>query len=64
MQPINVTKGDFALTTERSKMDIAAIHDFLSNHAYWCKNIPIERVKLSVENSLNFGVFHNHKQIG
>lgn len=45
-------------------MDVAAIHDFLSNYSGWSNNIPFEKVKTSVENSLNFGLFHNEKQIG
>lgn len=64
MQIITETKGDFTITTERAKMDLSVIHNYLSNEAYWCKNIPLDRVKTSVENSLNFGLFHKGKQIG
>ena len=56
--------GDFFITTDKSKMDVVAIHDFLSKHSGWSDNIPFERVKLSIENSLNFGLFHKDKQIG
>lgn len=52
------------IITDRSKMDIIAIHDFLSNHSNWSNGIPLEQVKKSIDNSLNFGVFHNGKQIG
>ncbi|MGN7785846.1 GNAT family N-acetyltransferase [Niabella sp. 22666] len=45
-------------------MDVVAIHDFLSKHSGWSDNIPLERVKTSIENSLNFGLFHNTQQIG
>src|SRR5689334_12802364 len=55
---------DFTVTTDKDKLDIAAIHDFLSNHSHWSRNIPLERVKTAIENSLNFGLFHNKKQIG
>lgn len=55
---------DYTLTTEKSKMDVVAIHDFLSKHSGWSDNIPLERVKTSIENSLNFGLFHNTRQIG
>src|SRR5579864_3278402 len=64
MENITVKKAEFWITTDKSKLDLEFIHDFLANDAYWCKNIPYERVKRSVENSLSFGVFHNDKQIG
>lgn len=54
----------FEITTDKNRMDVAAIHDFLSNYSGWSNNIPFEKVKTSVENSLNFGLFHNEKQIG
>ena len=64
MDTINVTFNDFFITTDKSKMDCVAIHDFLSNYSGWSDNIPFETVKLSIENSLNFGLFHKEKQIG
>jgi GNAT superfamily N-acetyltransferase len=54
----------FKVTTDKSKLDVAAIHDFLCNHSHWSRNIPMERVKTAIENSLNFGLFHGGKQIG
>lgn len=58
------TLGDFLITTDKTKLDVVAIHDFLSNHSGWSDNIPFDRVKTSIDNSLNFGLFHNNKQIG
>ena len=56
--------GDYFLTTDKSKLDLVAIHDFLSKHSGWSDNIPFDTVKTSIENSLNFGLFHKDKQIG
>lgn len=56
--------GDFLITTDKTKLDIVAIHDFLSKDSGWSDNIPFEKVKTSLDNSLNFGLFHNNKQIG
>jgi len=64
MKIIEITFDDFTITTDKSKMDIVAIHDFLSKYSGWSDNIPFERVKTSIDNSLNFGLFHNGKQIG
>ncbi|MDP4116298.1 MAG: GNAT family N-acetyltransferase [Bacteroidota bacterium] len=64
MQTITVQKDDFIITTDKSKLDTSVIHDFLSNHSYWSRNIPLEKVKTAFDNSLNFGLFHNSRQIG
>ena len=64
MKIIEITFDNFTITTDKSKMDIVAIHDFLSKYSGWSDNIPFDRVKTSIDNSLNFGLFHNGKQIG
>lgn len=64
MKIIEISFDDFTITTDKSKMDIVAIHDFLSKHSGWSDNIPFDRVKTSIDNSLNFGLFHKDKQIG
>ena len=64
METIEQTFGEFLITTDKTKMDIVAIHDFLSKYSGWSDNIPFEKVKISIDNSLNFGLFHNEKQIG
>ncbi len=55
--------GEFLITTDKTKLDIVAIHDFLSKYSGWSDNIPFDIVKNSIDNSLNFGLFHNDKQM-
>lgn len=64
MEIVESTFGDYTITTDKSKMDVKAIHDFLSKHSGWSDNITIEKVKISIDNSLNFGIFHKQQQIG
>lgn len=64
MKVIEHSFGEFLITTDKSRMDIVAIHDFLSKYSGWSDNIPFEKVKTSIENSLNFGLFHQGRQIG
>lgn len=64
MKVIEKYIDEYLFTTDPTKMDIVAIHDFLSKYSGWSNNIPIERVRTSIENSLNFGIFHKGKQIG
>ncbi|MGB4776062.1 MAG: GNAT family N-acetyltransferase, partial [Daejeonella sp.] len=55
---------DIIISTDKSKLDISIIHNFLSTESYWAKNIPLEIVEKSIQNSLCFGVYHYSKQIG
>ncbi len=55
---------DCSITTDKAKININLIHDYLCNESYWAKNIPMEIVKLSIENSVCFSVFCKEEQIG
>lgn len=57
-------KGNFLISTDKAKLDQAAIHSYLSKESYWAQNIPFEVVKKCIDNSLCFGVYDNGKQIG
>jgi GNAT superfamily N-acetyltransferase len=52
------------VTSDRARMDIDAIHTFLSKEAYWSKNIPREVVERAVAHSLCFGAFDGDLQAG
>ena len=56
-------KDDFIITTDKSKIDVSYVHQFLT-HSYWAKNIPIETVHRSINGALCFSVFHLQQQIG
>ena len=53
-----------SVTSDRARMDVDAIHAFLSNEAYWSKNIPREVVERAVTHSLCFGAFDGDAQVG
>jgi len=55
---------DFYISTDKAKMDIDMIHQYLSVDSYWAKGIPREKVEKSIANSFCFGVFQKEKQIG
>lgn len=56
-------KDEFVISTDKSKLQIDVIHGFLKD-VYWCKNIPVEIVRKSIEGSLCYGVYHGKDQIG
>lgn len=60
---MNYSRDHYTISTDKQKLDIAYIHQFLS-HSYWAENIPVEIVKRSIEGSLCFGVYEGTKQIG
>ena len=62
---MEIYQDGFCISTAFEKLDLTGIHRFLSKEAYWCLNIPFERVKRAAENSLNFGLYDpGGQQIG
>jgi GNAT superfamily N-acetyltransferase len=55
---------NITISTDKSKLDIPLIHNYLHNDSYWAKKIPLEIVERSIENSLCFGVYNGADQIG
>lgn len=55
--------SEFNISTDKNKLDLRVIHDFLSNRSYWAKCRSFDTVKRSVENSLCFGVYDDDDQL-
>jgi GNAT superfamily N-acetyltransferase len=55
---------DYFITTDKAKINIELVHNYLSNESYWAKNISLELVKSAIENSVCFSVFYKEEQIG
>ncbi|MEG3131131.1 GNAT family N-acetyltransferase [Pantoea cypripedii] len=56
-------KDNYLVSTDREKLDVKAIHRYLTRST-WAKGINLAIVGASIENSLNFGVYHGEAQIG
>jgi GNAT superfamily N-acetyltransferase len=56
-------KNRFSISTDKSKIDLATIHNFLKS-SYWAENIPRAIVEKSINNSLCFGIYEGEKQVG
>lgn len=51
------------ISTDTKRLDINFIHQFLT-HSYWAKGRTKEEVIKSLQNCINFGVYHENTQIG
>ncbi|MFZ6845571.1 GNAT family N-acetyltransferase [Undibacterium sp. RuTC16W] len=51
------------ISTDQSLLDIPLIHDFLSQHTAWAKDIPRAIVERSLTHSLCFGGYLGSQQI-
>src|SRR5262245_29957115 len=57
------TTAPYEITCDPARLDIAAIHRFLSQ-SYWAAGIPRNVVERAIANSLCFGVFCDEGQVG
>lgn len=54
---------EYTISTDKTKLNIHTIHDFLSNQSYWAKGRSLENVKKSIDNSMCFGLYNNSGQL-
>jgi predicted N-acetyltransferase YhbS len=53
------------LDDDPGRIDVAAVHDFLANHAYWARGRPYEVVERLVREAQRVvGVYDGDRQIG
>jgi len=57
-------RGDYLISTDRSRLNIELIHEVLSTTTYWAVGRKREVVERSIENSLPFGIYKGHTQVG
>jgi GNAT superfamily N-acetyltransferase len=56
--PFSVTRGADEIDASRDRLDMAAIHEFLTG-SYWSPGIPRATVERAIEGSLNFGLYRD-----
>ncbi len=55
-------KNEFIISTDKKKLDIQMIQNYLCNESYWAKNIPAVTVEKSIEGSFCFGLYVREKE--
>jgi GNAT superfamily N-acetyltransferase len=59
------SRDGFLISTDKTKLNLGVIHQYLSGSSYWAQGRPLEVVKTSIEHSLCFGVYAaNLQQVG
>jgi GNAT superfamily N-acetyltransferase len=51
------------ISTDKSELNLALIHDFLATGSSWAQGIPFETVRKSIEHSLCFGGYLGQAQV-
>jgi len=57
-------RNGYLFSTDRSRIDTACVHRFLSVQSYWAQGISIETVQRSIDHSLCVGIYFNTQQVG
>lgn len=60
--PIEQHRDGFALSTDKTRLDVDAIHDFLAHSSYWAQGRPREVVVRTIESSMCFGIYDGTRQ--
>ena len=59
-----MTASTVEISTDRSRLDIAYVHRYLSEECYWAIGRSRAVVEKSIANSLCFGVYDGERQMG
>ena len=64
MEATERKKNGYLISTDKSLLDVDAVHQFLSQSSYWAENIAKSVVQKSIDHSLCFAVYHQNKLVG
>ncbi len=56
--------GEYTISTDRARIDLNVVLDYLQNQAYWAKGRAREVIERSIQHSENFGVYRGTVQVG
>jgi len=54
----------YLISTDKSKLDLFIIHQYLSKESYWAQGRSMDTVRKSIDHSLCFGVYADDRQVG
>ena len=56
--------NNYTISTDKRKLNLEVIHDFLANSSYWAEGRSFDVVRASIENSLCFGIYKGTELAG
>ena len=63
-ESLSWTRDGYEITTDRARMDVNAVHRFLSEESYWARNIPRDVVERSMRGSICFAIVRDVELAG
>jgi GNAT superfamily N-acetyltransferase len=57
-------RDNHTISTDKARLDLAAVHDFLSQRSYWAQGRSLAITQSAIEHSLCFGVYDGAQQVG
>ncbi|MFN2241803.1 MAG: GNAT family N-acetyltransferase [Anaerolineae bacterium] len=61
---VEYQRDGYLISTDKARLDLSLIHDFLSHSTYWAEGRPLAVVQKSIDGSLCFGVYQGAQQVG
>lgn len=61
---MEVNQGVFTISNDKNKLQVAVIHRYLTEDAYWTTGRTLEMTQKTIEHSLCFGVYYHENQVG
>lgn len=62
--PIEVARDEWTISSDKTRLDMDLVHDYLSHRSYWAQGRSLAVVERSIEHSLCFGVYERSEQVG
>lgn len=59
-----VAKNNYLISTDKAKLNIDTIYNYIALESYWARGIPRDVVERSIVNSICFGLYKDGEQIG
>lgn len=57
-------RNEFIISTDRARLDVDTIADYLQNTSYWAKGRERSVIERSIQHSESFGVYRDNQQVG
>jgi GNAT superfamily N-acetyltransferase len=57
-------RDGYRISTDKARLDVAFVHEYLSQRSYWANGRSLEVTQRAIENSLCFGVYDGEAQVG